>query len=553
MFGSMTLGQSYTSKEYKKIESELHMKLFDLQRACEEHKISVLVTITGVDGAGRGEVVNMLSSWLDAKKMRNHTFWNPSEEDKSRPESWRYWMSLPKHGEVGVFSGGWYSEPLRKASTGEMTEEELYTTLNKRVELERTLADSGCVIIKLWLHISEEEHALRREQRKKNKMSYHFTPYDEKSDANYTEFIDTVSKAIPMSDREFAPWCIIDAYDKKFRDIAVARTLIDNIEHAINKKLTSASPAMKPATENTDGCVSILDRVDLSQDISKNEYKKQLVALQNEVFKLTFEAYTKGISTTLIFEGWDAGGKGGTIRRLASGIDARITRIIPISSPTDEELAHHYLWRFWRHVPKSGYVTIYDRSWYGRVLVERVENYAKPEDWKRAYSEINDFEEQLVDNKNILIKFWLHISSEEQLTRFKNREETPWKNYKITEDDWRNREKTPLYKVAADEMFMRTNTINAPWVIIPAESKIYARIEVLKVYRDALQKALGKEKSDHDAVPELISLKEMNKANKNKAAKVAKKDKKDKKDKAEKTDKKDKAEKAETAEKTDKK
>jgi len=507
MFESMTLGQSYSSKEYKKIEGELHMKLFDLQRACEEHKIPVLLTLAGVDGSGRGQVVNMLSTWLDAKKMRNHTFWNPSEEERNRPEPWRYWMNLPKSGEIGVFLGGWYSEPIRKASTGELTENELNNILNKRVELERTLADSGCVIVKLWLHLSEKEHAIRRDERKKSKGSYHFTPYDEKSDADYPALIDVVSKAIPMSDREFAPWCIIDAYNKNFRDASVVRALIDNLEHAINKKIMAQKSAKHVATESVDGCISILDRVDLSKQISKADYKKQLEVLQNEIFKLTFKAYHKGISTTLIFEGWDAGGKGGTIRRLSSAIDARITRIIPISSPTDEELAHHYLWRFWRHVPQTGYVTIYDRSWYGRVLVERVEGFAQPETWKRAYSEINDFEEQLVDNKHILLKFWLHVSSEEQLARFKNREDTPWKTYKITEDDWRNREKTPLYKIAADEMFMRTNTAHAPWCIVSAESKLYARIEVLRIYRDALQKALG-EKAVKTEPDQLLPAKE---------------------------------------------
>ena len=522
MFESITLGQSYSSKEYKKIESELHMKLFSLQHACEKHKISVLVTIAGVDGSGRGQVVNMLSAWLDAKKMRNHTFWNPSEEATSRPESWRYWMSLPQTGEVGVFIGGWYSEPIRKASAGEIKEDQLYITLNKRIELEKTLADSGCVIIKLWLHISEKEHSLRREKREKDKGSYHFTPYDAKSDANYSSLIETVSKAIPASDREFAPWCIIDAYDKKFRDASVARALIDNLEHAINKKIAEKNNSNeKVKAENLDGRESVLDRVDLSRDISKPEYKKQLEKLQNEIFQLTFKAYHKGISTTIIFEGWDAGGKGGTIRRLSAGIDARITRVIPIGSPTDEELAHHYLWRFWRHVPKAGYVTIYDRSWYGRVLVERVEEYAKPEEWKRSYSEINDFEEQLVDNKNILIKFWLHVSSEEQLARFKERENTPWKNYKITEDDWRNREKTPAYKIAADEIFMRTNTTHAPWYIIPAESKLYARIEVLRIYRDTLQKTLGEKDTEIEPTADLIPIEET----KDNQKKVSKKEK----------------------------
>ena len=232
--------------------------------------------------------------------------------------------------------------------------------------------------------------------------------------------------------------------------------------------------------------------MDLSKTCERGAYKRELSLLQAELSDLTYRAYRKGISSTLVFEGWDAAGKGGAIRRLTAGIDARITRVIPISAPTDEELAHHYLWRFWRHIPMAGFVTVYDRSWYGRVLVERVENLTPPSDWRRAYAELNDFEEQLQEHNNILVKYWLHISPEEQLRRFREREETPWKEYKITAEDWRNREKLPAYLNAADEMFSRTSTETAPWNIIPAEDKKYARLEIIRIYRDALKRALKK-------------------------------------------------------------
>ncbi len=527
MFGSITLGQSYSSKEYKNLEPKMHMKLFELQLKCEELKIPILITIAGLDGTGRGEIVNSLSTWFDAKKMRNHTFWNPTDEARNRPEAWRYWMNLPKAGEIGIFLGGWYSEPIRLAATKEISEAELYKILSERTEMERILSNDDYVIIKFWLHVDEKEHQKRQSKRVKEKGSYHFTPYDEKSESDYSSLVETVAKAIPMTDREYAPWCIIDAFDKNFRNIAVARALIESMEHAIAKKLevqngqnTSKNQDDEKdkskeniieeqiSPEQKDDYITILDRVDLTKSLSKQDYKAQLEELENDIFKLTYQAYHEGISSTIIFEGGDASGKGGAIRRLGSAIDARITRIIPISSPTDEELSRHYLWRFWRHVPMAGYVTMYDRSWYGRVLVERVEGYAKPEEWKRAYSEINDFESQLVDNKNILIKFWLHVSSEEQLARFKSREETPWKRYKITDDDWRNREKMPKYKIAADEMFMRTDTVKAPWHIISAESKLYARIEVMKIYREALRKALGKKVEEIEPSAELLPLEE---------------------------------------------
>ncbi len=515
MFGSISLGQNYSSKDYKELEPQLQMKLFALQEKCEELNIPVLITIAGLDGTGRGKIVNLLSKWFDAKKMRNHTFWNPTDEAHSRPESWRYWIQLPKSGEIGIFIGGWYSEPIRKAAANEISHNELDIILAKRTELERILANDGYAIMKLWLHIDKNAHDERQQKRKKEKGSYHFTPYDEKSDANYDALVSTVAKAIPETDREYAPWCIIDAYDDNFRNVAVARALIQQMEHAIDKKLNAQNLKLDSETEiksrlaqsMADESVAILDRVDMSKSIEKDVYKKELAELTNELFQLTYKAYHKGISSTIIFEGWDAGGKGGAIRRICEAVDSRITRIIPISSPTDEELSHHYLWRFWRHVPMAGYVTIYDRSWYGRVLVERVEGYAKPEEWKRAYSEINDFEEQLVDKKNILLKFWMHITPEEQLARFEDRQKTPWKNYKITDDDWRNREKAPLYKVAADEMFMRTDTLYAPWHIIAANSKQYARIEVMKIYRDVLKKALGEKPDDkEDEVYPLLSV-----------------------------------------------
>ncbi len=503
MFDSMILGQEYSRKEFKAMEGELRIRLFQLQKQCEENKIAVLLTILGVDGSGRGALVNTLSSWLDIKKLSNHTFWNTNDSESHRPDAWKYWVKLPAYGEFGIFFGGWYDEAIRKASYGSIDQQALNETMHKRVQFEHTLAENGYALAKFWLHLDQDEHSKRRKARLKEQGSCRFTPYDQESERKYTQLIETVSKTITMTDREYAPWYIIDAYDKRFCHASVAKAIIERLESVVEAKIQLKLGQVVPKPETIEFSelpesiekkvkkpVTVLDRLDLSPTLERDKYKKELKKLKQEVFQLSFKAYQMGISSTLTFEGWDAGGKGGTIRRVASAVDSRITRIIPVSAPTDEELAHHYLWRFWRHVPLAGYVTIYDRTWYGRVLVERVEKFAKPNEWKRAYAEINNFEEQLVDGKNILLKFWLHISEDEQLKRFKERENTPWKNYKLTDEDWRNREKSTDYKVAADEMFMRTNTEYAPWHIIPANSKYYARIEVLKIYRDALKKAL---------------------------------------------------------------
>ncbi len=522
MFNTVTLRQKYTSKEFKKIESELRIKLFQLQQECAKHKLAVIITIAGVENSGRGAVANLLSTWFDAKKLTNQVFWRKDEEAKLRPKHWRYWAKLPMQGEVGLFLGGWYGEPMRRAACGDMSEKELMVIMHDKVKLERTLADNNYVLVKFWLHLDEKEHKKRQKIRKAEKGVCHFSHFEKENGKNYTAVLDTVAKVIPMTDTDFARWYIVDAYDKEFRDASVVKTLIRTMEEAIaaqilNKAKVDAQEDTQ-VIDSTDTGIAILDRVDLSKTLTKERYSERVKELQNEVYQLTYEAFQKGISSTLAFEGWDAGGKGGAIRRLTGGIDSRITRVIPISSPTDEELARHYLWRFWRHVPMAGYVTVYDRTWYGRVLVERVEGFARPEEWKRAYAEINSFEKQLVDDKNILLKFWMHISPEEQLRRFKEREQVSWKQYKITEEDWRNREKSTAYKIAADEMFQRTDTAYAPWHIIPAESKYYARIEVLTIYRDALLQALHKKNGHGEQcsakIARLKSVKEITKGHK---------------------------------------
>jgi len=282
---------------------------------------------------------------------------------------------------------------------------------------------------------------------------------------------------------------LIDAYDWRYRNISVVETLVNLFENAIKRK----KELIKNGKENIGGSISynypsILDNIDLTLKIDKKDYEDKLQKLQLKLWGLTWKANQQKISTVVVFEGWDAAGKGGCIRRITKGIDSRLYQVIQVSAPTDEEKAHHYLWRFWRHVPRFGFVTIYDRSWYGRVLVERAENLATSEEWGRAYSEINDFEEQLTQHGRIVIfKFWLHISKDEQLRRFKERESNPLKQYKISEEDWRNREKWDVYKDAVDDMVAKTSTDIAPWHIIPAEDKYFARIRVLETICDQLE------------------------------------------------------------------
>ena len=501
MFKNIAFGHKCIDKDYEKLAPRLRMRLFEAQRRCIDKGVPLLILVCGVDESGRGAVVNLLSEWMDSKFVHSHVFWMPSDEESERPEEWRYWRHMPGSGMTGVFYGGWYGRVLRPFACGDMTEEAFMESLRHWQGVEESLANSGMAIVKLWLHIDAETHAHRLKKRLKQKQFLHFTPYDKKAAESYDALVDAASRAITMTDRAYAPWVIVDAQDANYRNLVVVRAVVDAVDRAFSAREAREARLAAERVDDTgaegklpdaEGRVSALETVDLSVSVKRDVYHKELEALQQQLRILTYQAYRKGISSTLVFEGWDAAGKGGTIRRLQQGIDARISQTIPIGVPSSEELAHHYLWRFWRHIPRAGFVTIYDRSWYGRVLVERVEKLTPREDWSRAYAEINLFERQIMGDRNVLLKFWLHISPEEQLRRFKERETVIWKNYKITPDDWRNREKWPDYLCAADEMFLRTSTQYAPWNIVPAEDKKVARLTVLRTYRDALVEALDR-------------------------------------------------------------
>jgi polyphosphate kinase 2 (PPK2 family) len=228
----------------------------------------------------------------------------------------------------------------------------------------------------------------------------------------------------------------------------------------------------------------------MTKSLTKEEYSEKLKKYQARLNLLHRKARSKKISTILVFEGWDAAGKGGAIRRTTAALDARDYQVIPIAAPTDEELAHHYLWRFWRHLGRAGRVTIFDRSWYGRVLVERIEGFAGEKEWRRSYAEINNFERELVEHGIVLLKFWVNITKDEQEARFKARQEISYKRWKLTEEDWRNRERWDDYEIAVNDMVGQTSTRIAPWVLVEGNCKRYSRIKVLKTICSRLEERL---------------------------------------------------------------
>ncbi len=494
MFESVELGQSISKDEFKDQEPGVRAQLLELQRELRKAKIATLVIVAGVEAAGKGDVVNRLNKWFDNRGIQTHAFWDETDEEKEHPEAWRFWKRMPARGNIGIMFGGWYWEPLRERAHGITNDAELDETSRAISEHERMLSLDGMLIIKLWFHLSRECHARRIKKRYEIQKHIKGLPGEGTGVKTYDEYLAAAERCIRLTDSGECPWHLVESDDKWFRDYSVARILIPMMQQRLDEHRNSdrRQQVHDPTIQIKDHPLTILDRVDLTASLEKEQYTEDLHKYKKKLHELSWEMYDAKRSTIIVFEGWDAAGKGGAIRRLTSAIDARLFRSISIAAPTDEEQAQHYLWRFWRHVPRAGYITVYDRSWYGRVLVERVEGYAQTYEWMRAYQEINTFEEQLVENGIVIIKFWLHISPEEQLRRFKEREEISWKQYKITEDDWRNREQWDDYKQAVKTMVEHTSTGHAPWSLIPANDKLFARIEVLKTVCQRMKDALKK-------------------------------------------------------------
>lgn len=503
MFASAKIGRSLSKEAFKAAEPDLRTQLLEAQIAIREAGIPVYVFIAGMEGAGKGEVVNALDEWLDARGVNVYAFWDESDEEKYRPKAWRFWRVMPRRGDIGVFFGGWYQNAIEQRFTGKWTDADLDQCMRGVRELERMLIHDGAVIVKCWYHFSEKDQrdrlkALARSDRSRWKM----LPKKSKFSQQYQRFEDVADRIIRATDIGRAPWHIIEATDPRYRDMTTGRVLLNAMQAALagtedeehEEHDAPSNDAANLVPDAPEAQVTLLDRVDLTQTITRKQYRKRLRELQAELNDLAWKAYAEKIAMVLVFEGVDAAGKGGAIRRVTQAIDSRLREVISIAAPTDEENAHHYLWRFWRHIPRAGRTTIFDRSWYGRVLVERVEGFTSHANWARAYLEINDFEDQLTKAGVVVQKFWLQISKEEQLARFEARKQTPYKRYKITDEDWRNREKWDEYREAINEMLERTSAKHAPWNLIAGNDKRFARIQVLEIVTNALREALKKDK-----------------------------------------------------------
>jgi len=489
MFETAELGQTVGKGEYAKAEPELHTELLEVQRTLRAANFPVIVIVSGVEGAGKGEVVNLLNTWLDARGIQTHAFWDETDEEQLRPRYWRFWHALPPRGTIGILFGSWYTRPIIDHVFKRIDQPTYERELHRINEFEQLLVADGALIVKFWFHLTKkiQQKRLKADVSIRGKVA----PPLKKFAKRYRRFVEVSERAIRVTDTGTSPWHIIEATDRRFRNLTAGQTLLTAIRTRLERVAARPKKVAKPPAVPTEEPLSVLDQVKLDKKLGPAEYNKQLEKYQDRLYQLGWQARAEQRNTVIVFEGWDAAGKGGAIRRLTAALDARLYRVISIAAPTDEEKAQHYLWRFWRHIPRDGYVTIYDRSWYGRVLVERVEGFAERDEWERAYQEINDFEEQLVEHGTVLVKFWLHISSKEQLRRFKERETIAWKKHKITEEDWRNREKWNAYEMAVNDMVGRTSTEFAPWSLIAADDKRGARVAVVKTVGDRLSDALG--------------------------------------------------------------
>ena len=482
-----------TKAEFSRREPKLRADLLAAQRALRAADVPVVIIVGGTEGAGKGALVNRFNEWLDARGMRTHAFWDSSDDSHGRPRYWRFWQALPPRGQVAVMLGSWYTQPIVESAFGRLNTAGLERELRHIADLEEMLTRDGVLVVKLWLHLPKKqlEKLLKKSATGKSRR-HMLTPNARKFAKRYDRFVAACERVFEVTDTPACRWYPIDAQDPHYRELTAGEMLLTAFQQRLGDSDAPEQtlPPDRAPPEVGHRAFSVLDRVDLGARIERDAYERKLGRLQRRLFELGWRAYDQGASLVAAFEGWDAAGKGGAIRRLCAGLDARLTQVISIAAPSDEERAHHYLWRFWRHLPPAGYSVIFDRSWYGRVLVERVESFATGPEWQRAYQEINSFESSLADEGIPVLKFWLHIDEQEQLERFQARQEVPWKQHKITPDDWHNRERWKEYESAAEDMVALTSTDAAPWIIVPAKDKLHARITVLEHVCEAYQELL---------------------------------------------------------------
>ena len=495
MLENIDLSKTIKKKEEKRELEKLDREVAALQRKARELKIPVMVVFEGWGASGKGRLINRLIQPLDPRGFKVISIQKATEEEERHPYMWRFWKRLPSRGRMYIFDRSWYTRVMRDRLDQEMSREQVACGYSEINSFERMLTVDGMLIIKFFLHISKGEQKKRFEKLESSEETrWRVTKDDWRHHKQYEEYFEYCDEMLINTDTEYAPWHIVEAEDSGYASVRILDCMVRALRLRIQQETEGGgqgSPYLQtgPSARSS----SPLARVDLSKEVKKDKYKELLKQYQKRLAVLQDEIYRERIPMVLGFEGWDAAGKGGAIKRLTECMDPRGYEVVPTASPNDYEKAHHYLWRFWTKMPLSGHIAIFDRTWSGRVMVERIEGFCSKAEWQRAYREINEMEEQLTQAGVIVLKFWIQINKDEQERRFLERQENPEKSWKITEEDWRNRAKWEEYEPAVNEMIMKTSTARAPWIIVEGNSKYYARLKVLKTVVEALEKRLGKD------------------------------------------------------------
>ena len=503
MLETLDLDKKLSKAAYDKSFRPLRDKLRELQQRCYEAKVPVLVVFEGWDAAGKGDSIEKVVGRLDPRGYKVHPTYAPLEEERLRPFLWRFWTKIPARGEIAIFDQSWYRRVLADRVEKDVSREDVDLAWVEINQFERMLADDGTAIVKFWLHISAKEQKKRFERLEKSRYErWRVTRREWQAHKRYAKYLAAAEAMLERTGTTHAPWTVVEATDRHYRRVMVFKALADAMQRALDRRTHEADDAKRegythaarpsvavPALREVE---SVLDKVDLTRKLSEKKYGLELEKYQARLHELQFACFRARVPVVITYEGSDAAGKGGNIRRVIGPLDPRGYDVIPIAAPKGDDATHHYLWRFWNRVPKAGHFAIFDRTWYGRVLVERVEGFCTDDAWRRAYQEINEFERSLANFGTVIVKFWLQVSKDEQLRRFEEREHTDYKKYKITDEDWRNREKWDQYRQAVVDMLAHTSTSYAPWTIVEANDKLWARIKTMRTIVQAIEAQLGR-------------------------------------------------------------
>ena len=490
MLEKIDLKTSVSKQKYKSLAKDLRNQLSVLQQQVRKQKLPVIILFEGWGASGKGDLISDLILNFDPRWCKVHSVTRPTEQERRRPILCRYWNFIPKAGDFSVFDRSWYIDVSTERLENNVNAEELTRRLNSINTLERELTDAGYLIIKFFVHISKQEQKKRFEAlAKDHNTQWRVTEQDWKRNRLYEKYCKAFDEMIGYTNTTIAPWHLLSGTNRRAAALEVFKAVISRVTEALNRPDSQPFPTKKAIWPGAYSFLPMpkLSDVSLDKTLSQEDYHKRLKKSQKQLRELHSELYLKKIPVILAFEGWDAAGKGGTIRRVAKALDPRGYQVIPIASPTPDEAARHYLWRFWKNLPRDGHIAIFDRTWYGRVLVERVEGFCTEKEWRRAYREINEFERELADWGAVILKFWLQISKDEQLRRFQAREQNPEKKWKITDEDWRNRNKWEEYETCVNDMLKYTSTQFAPWHVIVSQDKKFGRIQTLELITNAIK------------------------------------------------------------------